>query len=217
MMRSTRTILMLACLFGASVSLAAGPAIESGAAACSLDQATNTSCNLRWDLSTTPRSTYAVQWLNPETGQWEDAIGQRFVSPYAASGDLPAGRLYRVLGCDEFGRKWNCISTSAHWAPVMPAAEDIPDFVDIRVAGGIAQQSAISKDAHHYTQVMQLNVYLLADVIGRAPLAVLPRMSAPPEPGKPGDMAHDVHHNVYAAYEAARKQRSVRLAPAYLD
>ena len=59
---------------------------------------------------------------------------------------------------------------------------------------------------------MQLNVYLLSDVLGRAAAASLPPMTAPQEPGTPGDMAHDVHHNVYAAYEAARTYREQQAA-----
>jgi hypothetical protein len=206
-MKSLKIIAALVLTTSLAVARAAGPAIESGTAVCEPVGAGSPACNLRWDLSATPRAAYVIEWLNPETGQWEPATGRSFASPYTTAHGVAAGRLYRVLGCDDPGRRKHCVSTTAFWAPVMPKDGEIPDSVPIGIVDGELEHAAISKDAQRYTQIMQLNVYLLTNVLGHSASADLPPMSAPREPGAPGDMAHDVHHNVYEAYEAERNGR----------
>ena len=105
------------------------------------------------------------------------------------------------------------MSTTAVWSPVLPKDRNIPASVSIATGNGDVMHATIEHDAARYTRIMQLNVYLLSDVLGRAVNAPLPPMSAPVEPGKPGDLAHDVHHNVHAAYEAARATRGSRRGP----
>lgn len=214
-MKTTITVSVLALLLPLSLVRAGGPALGGGTALCAPDGADKAVCDLRWGLSAMPRALYIVEWLNPETGEWEAAIGRPYTSPYHSARGMPAGRLYRVLGCDDVGRKGNCVSTTAFWAPVMLKASKMPASVAIRTRDGEVQNAQVSKAARVYTQIMQLNVSMLADVLGRAATADLPPMSAPPEPGTPGDMAHDVHHNVYAVYEETRKLRS--RGPAVMD
>jgi hypothetical protein len=206
-MKTITTILGLTFLSGASLLHAATPALESGGSSCEFEPVAASACNLHWDLSATPRSAYVVEWLNPSTGQWEPALARLFRSPFATARDLSPGRLYRVRGCNNLARKRDCVSTTAIWAPVIPKDTEIPASVPITAPGGDIQQAAIAREASRYTKIMQLNVYLLSDVLGRATEAGLPPMSAPLEPGTPGDLAHNVHHNVYSAYESVRKSR----------
>lgn len=206
-MKPGKLLIMAALLAVSGTSFARGPAIEAGTAVCDARGERARKCGIRWDLSATPRAFYGVQWLDPASGQWQSAFARRFQSPYASAGNVVSGRLYRILGCDDDGLTRNCVSTTAFWAPVMPRSGDIPEIVPVSTEDGRVEHARISEDAHRYTRLMQLNVYLLSDLLGRTSSAALPPMTAPLEPGAPGDIAHDVHHNVYAAYEAARTYR----------
>ena len=202
----------LAVLTVTPPSLADVLPLGSGTARCDPADRDISQCTIRWDLSATPRASYSVQWLNPATGAWEPLFKHRFDSPHQHGGHVDVGKLYRVLGCSDGAMRKNCVSTTAHWASVVLPVDKIPDSVRIGDSGDDVQVAAVSKDAEAYTQVMQLNVYLLADVLKRASEASLPPMIPPAEPGTPGDMAHDVHHNVHVMYEATRRDRMLRLA-----
>ena len=209
-----RTFKLLAVVFLFALSgpsMAQGPALKAGSAQCDPALDDSTGCRIRWDLSAQPRVNYVVQWLNPESGDWDNLRGRSSNAPNGSAGRVASGRLYRVLGCNGQALKENCVSTTAFWAPVVPDPSDIPSSVPVYSGPGRIDQTLIAPAASTHTRVMQLNVYLLADVLGRASTAELPPMTEPLEPGTPGDLAHDVHHNVYASYEAARQSRDVTL------
>lgn len=211
-MKLLNTIVCLVLLTACRVSLGDALPLEAGAARCDLDSNEARGCSIRWDLSATPRSSYVIQWLSPKSGRWEPVFERRFWSPHETGGWVSTGRLYRVLGCDDRSALRSCVSTTAFWAPEIPPADRMPDSVSIAEADGRSVVAAISRDADRYTQVMQLNVYLLADVLQRSPDAPLPPMNAPAEPGEPGDLAHDVHHNVHSNYELVRRNRALKLS-----
>jgi hypothetical protein len=210
-MKSLNTIACLVLLATFRVSLGDALPLEAGAVRCdpSVDEARR--CDIRWDLSATPRSAYAVQWLSPDTGRWEPVFKRRFWSPHEMAGPVSTGKLYRVLGCDDRRMEQNCVSTTVFWAPVITDVDQIPDSVSVTAPDGTTEIAAISRDGDTYTRLMQFNVYMLANLLGRAPDAILPPMNAPAEPGVPGDLAHDVHHNVHTTYESARSDRMLRL------
>lgn len=160
-------------------------------------------CYITWDFTSDPRSYYWLQRYDEAAGRWID-FEAASVDPYGISKSVvPGGYLYRILGCtDLHGR--DCTSSTVYWPPIKyESASDIPETM-VDPSGGTF---TVSNNAGLETQLLQYNVYRIAQLIGTiGDLSSFPAMTPPPSAENPGSLTYAdvVHINIYPNYESVR-------------
>jgi hypothetical protein len=171
-------------------------------------------CRIRWSFSRTSDSYISVQQFDPMNAAWRTIAA---LAPSAGGTgilDKPVegGYLYRVLACDDAEAKINCLGTTMIWAPfVQPESQVhlIPSRVPLaawEIGSGTPMYATVDKRNGWLGQVIQYNVYQMANAIARARISDLPDMTPVKdirlEP--PSDPIEQVQFNVYWAYSAER-------------
>lgn len=135
-------------------------------------------CRVAWNLAQDPRTLYQIERFEPILQEWQ--VEEYDVESRGLSADhATPGHLYRVVGCnvgssDRADAEQDCVSTTATWAPVVPDSVDkIPDMVFDHQGAGMR----INKSNKLRTQILQLNVYLLARDLGPVDVSGFPRMA----------------------------------------
>lgn len=169
-------------------------------------------CRISWSFSRISDSYYAVQQFDPVEASWRTLAELPLGTPTQGTYDKPveAGYLYRVFACDDAEATRNCSGSTMVWAPLIQPEDQIhliPSRVPLtssEVAFGKPVYAMVSKKSGWLGQVIQYNVYLMANAIARANIADLPDMTSVKdlriEP--PVDPIEQVQFNVYWAYSA---------------
>ncbi len=166
-------------LIAALAPIAMGAALNAAeappATAECVRQAGSTGCSIRWDFLQQPRAYFQVEYLDDAAMQWR-AYGQAYDSVRTSSEPVPAGRLYRVRGCDDATVRRNCLTSTVQWAIARPAPDEIPDYL----VDGNGVEMQIVKNAPESVQIAQYNVYRLIQLLDRIPdLSRMPPMTKP--------------------------------------
>jgi hypothetical protein len=169
-------------------------------------------CRISWSLSRTSDSFLSVQQFDPMQATWRTVASLPPSAGSAGTKESPVegGYLYRALVCDDAEREVNCRGTTMVWAPYVQAEDQvhlIPSRVPLaswELASGRPMYAAISKNSGWLTQVIQYNVYQMANAIARANIADLPDMTPVKDIRKEmrSTPIDQVQFNVFWAYSA---------------
>ncbi len=178
----------------------------AGQTGCSVDRS-GKKCHFSWNQAATPNTIYVIQKFRHRKNDWKDVSFA--TDPYSSlDSDLEEGFLYRVLACSSKKDRNNCTSSTVYWVPIIPASVDkIPDVV-ADPHGGLDMN--ISKNLGIITQTLQLNGYLLRNVMIYAGVGVssLPEMSNPNDPvfiqSPEMQVIADIEKQAFAQYNRMR-------------
>lgn len=197
-----RIAISFLALLGFSFQVGAESSVSS-TANCS--SSSTGDCFIKWNFTSGPRAHYWIQQYDLEARQWVNLDGPS-TDPYGISKSIvPGGFLYRVLGCDDLAGRSNCDTSTVYWVPIrLTSADAIPATMKEPSGGTFT----VSKHLDLKTQLVQYNVYLLAQVMGTiGDLSPLPPMTKPPSEEAPSlwTYADTVHINVYPTYYITRE------------
>ena len=159
-------------------------------------------CRISWNIGNMAASEkYRLERYDHNLGKWnaEQRVGSaEGVSEFVVS----QANLYRVSNCggsDKRGTR-DCSVSSIYWSPFLSTTTDeIPSTV---TRHGSGDKMGVSKGQSLRTQLIQYNVYLLAQALEGKNLEDFPAMTPPAD--YPRTLVDWIHLNVHALYEGER-------------
>jgi protein-disulfide isomerase len=198
---------LIAVLSMLSASLAHAQAAPgaSGSASCVPSESTPAACFVSWSWNESPRTASYVQKLDPDTGEWR-AIQETASARSGQSLDpVEPGALYRVVTCNDAQEASTCIGTSAFWALLRPAEQEIPELL-VSDRGAVW---AMPKTLPYEIQLGSYNEVHQYDYFRNANWTQMPPMTRPERRwnAKEFQLIDNVTNAIYDRYEKSRLPR----------